>query len=144
MKTNKLLIMGLILSGLILSSCGATQGSSQASKDESESSIIEPISTDSSSDDPNSEFSNLSSSDEPDVTYLSVTEAVALANQVGEQGTQERQYVTGKVKNITNSTYGEMYITDGASDLYIYGVYSSDGALRYSEMSEKPYSGDDV
>ena len=144
MKTNKLLIMGLILSGLILSSCGATQGSSQASKDESESSIIEPISTDSSSDDPSSESSNLSSSDEPDVTYLSVTEAVALANQVGEQGTQERQYVTGKVKNITNSTYGEMYITDGASDLYIYGVYSSDGALRYSEMSEKPYSGDDV
>ena len=151
MKTNKLVFLGLILSGLILSSCGKTSPSSDVSSVDSvpssiESSDIFPSSDEvSSSEDISSQSSEISSSsEEPQATYLSVSEAVALANQVGEQGSAEKQYVTGKVKNITNTTYGEMYITDGTSDLYIYGVYSKDGSLKYSEMSEKPYSGDDV
>lgn len=81
---------------------------------------------------------------EPEITYLSVTEAIALAQEAGEQGTSEKQYVTGVVKSISNTNYGEMYITDGKNDLSIYGVYSSDGSLKYSEMEEKPYSGDEV
>ena len=151
MKTNKLVFLGLILSGLILSSCGKVTPSSEASSNESVPSSIESSDIVSSSDevssseDISSQSSEVSSSsEEPQATYLSVSEAVALANQVGEQGSAEKQYVTGKVKNITNTTYGEMYITDGTSDLYIYGVYSKDGSLKYSEMSEKPYSGDDV
>ena len=151
MKTNKLVFLGLILGGLILSSCGKTSPSSDASSIDSvpssiESSDIVPSSDEvSSSEDISSQSSEVSSSsEEPQATYLSVSEAVALANQVGEQGSAEKQYVTGKVKNITNTTYGEMYITDGTSDLYISGVYSKDGSLKYSEMSEKPYSGDDV
>ena len=86
----------------------------------------------------------ISSSEEITQKYLSVSEAVALANQVGEEGTAERQYVTGTVKSISNANYGEMYITDGTSDLYIYGVYSADGAKRYPELEEKPYTGDEV
>lgn len=82
--------------------------------------------------------------DEPDVEYLTVTEAYNLALQVGEAGTADKQYVYGTIKNITNSNYGEMYITDGTTDLYIYGVYSEDGTLRYPELAEKPYSGDVV
>ena len=150
MKTNKLVFLGLILGGLILSSCGKTSPSSDVSSNDNIPSSIESSDSLSSSDEPSSsedissQSLEPSSSEEPQITYLTVTEAVALANQVGEQGTKDRQYVTGKVKNITNTTYGEMYITDGTSDLYIYGVYSSDGALKYSEMSEKPYSGDDV
>ena len=80
----------------------------------------------------------------PDITYLTVSEAVALANEVGEEGTARKQYVTGTVKNISNPNYGEMYITDGTSELYIYGVYSADGVKRYPELEEKPYSGDEV
>ena len=80
----------------------------------------------------------------PDITYLTVTEAVALANEVGEEGTAQKQYVTGVVKSISNPNYGEMYITDGTSDLYIYGVYSADGVKRYPELEEKPYTGDEV
>ncbi len=78
------------------------------------------------------------------IVYLTVTEAYNLAIQAGDKGTDERKYVKGTVKNITNSLYGEMYITDGVNDLYVYGVYSSDGVLRYSEMEEKPYSNDEV
>lgn len=87
---------------------------------------------------------NNNSSEIDDVTYLTVSEAVALANEVGEEGTAQKQYVTGIVKSISNPNYGEMYITDGTSDLYIYGVYSADGALRYPELEEKPYTGDEV
>ena len=149
MKTNKLVFLGLILSGLILSSCGKVSPSSDVNSNtippSEESSDIVPSSEEtSSSEDISSVSSEASSSSEEQVTYMTVSEAVALANQVGQDGTAQRQYVMGTVKNITNSTYGEMYITDGANDLYIYGVYSSDGKLRYSEMDNKPYSGDEV
>ena len=78
------------------------------------------------------------------IPYLSVSEAIVMAHQAGEEGTTEKQYVKGIVKNITNSTFGEMYITDGTNDLYIYGVYSSDGSLRYCDLEEKPYTDDEV
>ena len=77
-------------------------------------------------------------------TYLTVSEAIEVAVQAGPNGTEEKQYVKGFVKNITNTTFGEMYITDGTNDLYIYGVYSSDGELRYCDLAEKPYTNDEV
>ena len=110
MKRRKLISLGLMLSGLILSSCGHNQGPAKP---------VEP-------------------------TYLTVSEAVALANQVGTEGTSEKQYVTGTVKSISNPTYGEMYITDGVKDLYVYGVYSSDGTTKYSDLTTKPYTNDEV
>ena len=70
------------------------------------------------------------------ITYLTVTEAYQMAMQAGDVGTSEKQYVVGVVKNITKPVYGEMYITDGTTDLYIYGVYSADGVLRYSELDK--------
>ena len=36
--------------------------------------------------------------------------------------------VTGEVKSIANDTYGNIYITDGTNDLYIYGCYPGVGA----------------
>ena len=81
---------------------------------------------------------------EDEIKYLTVSEAYSLATEAGEKGTQDRHYVYGVVKSITNSVYGEMYITDGTTDLHVYGVYSSDGELKYSEMEDRPYSGDEV
>lgn len=81
---------------------------------------------------------------DPGVKYLTVTEAYNMALQAGSNGTSEKQYVYGTVKSISSTVYGEMYITDGKTDLYVYGVYSSDGATRYSDMTEKPYTGDVV
>lgn len=115
MKRRKLIFLGLMLSGLILSSCGHKEEPAKP---------VEPTPV------------------EP--TYLTVSEAVALANQVGTEGTSEKQYVTGTVKSISNPTYGEMYITDGVKDLYVYGVYSSDGTTKYSDLTTKPYTNDEV
>lgn len=209
MKLNKLLIIGLIFGGLVLSSCG--KGGVVASDSDIKPDVtsnVEPASSEDpvSSEDPSSseedkyytitwenyngailevdenvkagtiptydgptpvrpegdEYTYSWSGWDPEVgpvtqnefyiatfdkvpkTYMSVTEAVELANQVGEAGTQQRQMVTGRVKNIVNSNYGEMYITDGTNDLYVYGVYSADGVKKYSELENKPYSGDEV
>ena len=93
---------------------------------------------------PKHEKDPINDNPESPITYLTVTEAYDLAVSVGNSGTTEKQYVYGTIKNVTNSTYGEMYITDGTHDLYVYGVYSSDGALRYNELEEKPVAGDVV
>lgn len=144
MKTNKLLILGLITCGLVLSSCGANKPSEDTKSESpiSESSL--PSEESLSSSEPESSDDPSSSSEEPEITYLTVSEAYALALEVGDAGTAEKQYVTGIVKNITNANYGEMYITDGEKDLYIYGVYSANGARKYPELEEKPYKGDEV
>lgn len=144
MKTNKLLILGLITCGLVLSSCGANKPSEDSKSESpiSESSL--PSEESLSSSEPESSNDPSSSSEEPEITYLTVSEAYALALEVGDAGTAEKQYVTGIVKNITNANYGEMYITDGEKDLYIYGVYSANGARKYPELEEKPYKGDEV
>ena len=144
MKTNKLLILGLITCGLVLSSCGANKPSEDSKSESpiSESSL--PNEESLSSSEPESSEDPSSSSEEPEITYLTVSEAYALALEVGDAGTAEKQYVTGIVKNITNANYGEMYITDGEKDLYIYGVYSANGARKYPELEEKPYKGDEV
>lgn len=79
-----------------------------------------------------------------DNKYLTVSQAYDMALEAGENGTEERQYVTGVITNITNPTYGQMNISDGQKEMQIYGLYSSDGSLKYSEMEEKPYTGDTV
>ena len=87
---------------------------------------------------------NNNENNEQEITYLTVSEALDLAISAGESGTSEMCYVKGTVKNITNATYGEMYITDGEKELYVYGVYSSDGANRYVDLENNPYSCDEV
>ena len=154
MKTNKLLILGLITCGLVLSSCGANKPSEDTKSEvhASESALPSEQPTPSSEiPTPSSSEASISSKDSssssegvPDSAYLTVSEAYALALEVGDAGTSEKQYVRGFVKSITNANYGEMYITDGAKDLYIYGVYSANGARKYPELEEKPYKGDEV
>lgn len=82
--------------------------------------------------------------EEDEHIYFTVSDAIMVAENAGSDGTSERKYVKGTVKSISNAVYGEMYITDGENDLYIYGLYSSDGSLKYSEMEDRPYSGDVV
>ena len=75
---------------------------------------------------------------------VSIEYANYLATKAGENGTTERYYVYGTVKTISNPSYGEMTITDGTNELYVYGTYSADGVNRYSELAEKPVAGDEV
>lgn len=77
--------------------------------------------------------------------YLTLPKAIEIASGLAEgEVTQEYYYVTGKVKQITNSVYGNMYITDDEVDLFVYGVNSRDGSERYESLPEKPLVGDTV
>ncbi|MDE7385326.1 MAG: InlB B-repeat-containing protein [Anaeroplasmataceae bacterium] len=74
---------------------------------------------------------------------LTCEEATKLCEPDGYQS-KERVYIRGTVDKISNPTYGEMTISDATGSLYVYGTYSSDGKLRYSELEDKPYAGDEV
>ena len=141
--------LSLLLLTLFALSIGACSNASPSIESQNNTTSNEPTNTSSidsvsSIDDISSNIPDTSEDTPVDIVYLTVSEAVALANEVGDEGTAQKQYVTGFVKNITNPNYGEMYITDGTNDLYIYGVYSADGVKRYPELEEKPYTGDEV
>ena len=79
-----------------------------------------------------------------DYNCITIAEAIALAKEAGSNGTADKYYVYGKVKKVTNSLYGEMTIEDETGELYVYGVYSSDGETRYDAMEDRPVAGDEV
>ena len=73
---------------------------------------------------------------------ITIAQALQIAEQVGEDVTTDRWIIKGTVKTVVNPLYGEMYITDGTDEIYVYGTYSADGVTRYSDMTEKPVAGD--
>lgn len=80
--------------------------------------------------------------DDEEYDIITIEEAIALCTS--ETPTEERYYLKGTITEISNFTYGEMTIEDDTGSIYVYGTYSSDGVLRYSEMSDKPVKGDEV
>ena len=75
--------------------------------------------------------------------YITIEEAFEIANAAGTSGTTESYYVYGTIKSIVNPTYGEMYITDGVRDLYIYGSTNENGDF-YNKLEDKPIKGDEI
>lgn len=76
---------------------------------------------------------------------LTIKQALILAEKAGTSYTSGKYYVTGRIKNVYNTTYGNMYIVDEeGNELCIYGLYSADGKTRYDKMSYKPVEYDEV
>ena len=76
---------------------------------------------------------------------LTIPQAIAVANAAGTTYTTQKYYVTGVIKSVANTTYGNLYIEDEAgNELYIYGLYSADGKTRYDAMKIKPVAGDEI
>lgn len=73
-----------------------------------------------------------------------VAEILELCGEESGYTSTERYYVRATIVSIDNPTYGEMTISDETGDISVYGTYSADGELRYSELDEKPYAGDEV
>ena len=80
---------------------------------------------------------------EEDYDIISIEEALAIC-AANSSPTTERYYIAATIKSISNASYGEMMITDGVNDLYVYGSYGADGVDRYPDLAEKPYKGDTV
>lgn len=75
---------------------------------------------------------------------ITIAQALQIAKAAGETGTTDRWIIEGKVKTVVNGEYGEMYITDGTDEIYVYGTYDAEGVNRYSAMSDKPVAGDSI
>ena len=74
---------------------------------------------------------------------ITIAQALELCGEEGNL-TTERYYLAGTIVSIDNANYGQMTIQDATGTISVYGTYSSDGAINYSQMAEKPYKGDKV
>ncbi len=85
-------------------------------------------------------------SDDPveDPQLITVAEAIAIGLAETSTNPTTRYLISATIVKVSNPTYGEMTIADETGEIYVYGTYSSDGALRYSEMEERPVKGDEV
>ena len=76
---------------------------------------------------------------------LTIAQAIDLGkSKVSTVYTDGKYYVTGTVKEIQNTTYGNLVITDGTNDILVYGTYDATGANRFDAMSEQPQVGDEI
>ncbi len=78
---------------------------------------------------------------------MSITDFNEIASAQPDKGdaTADKYTVTGKITEIKHTTYGNMYIEDDAGNsLYIYGIYSADGAVRFDKMNPQPKVGDTI
>lgn len=72
---------------------------------------------------------------------------LAQANAIGklfEHNTysEQKYYVVGFITEVYNTTYGNMYITDGTDKFTVYGVYMN--GVRYDAMTTKPQVNDEI
>ena len=95
---------------------------------------------------------------EPPVTEPPVTEPAAdslltieQANALGlskehNSYTSDKYYVEGEITEVSNTTYGNIYIEDNAGNkFYIYGLYvNGKSGIRYDAMKTKPVVGDTI
>lgn len=75
---------------------------------------------------------------------ISIAEAIEIAKAETSTNPTTRYYVRGTITKVTNPAYGEMTITDGVNEIYVYGTYSADGSIGYASFTDKPYKGDEV
>lgn len=78
-----------------------------------------------------------------DYPVITIAEALELCGESGNV-TSERYYIRATVESVTNAQYGAMVIKDNTGTISVYGTYSEDGSIGYSEMQDKPYKGDEV
>ena len=76
---------------------------------------------------------------------LTIEQAITLSKLYSSEApTAGKYYLSGIITEIYNTTYGNMYITDGTNTIIVYGVYSEDGNTRYDAMTVKPAVGDKI
>jgi len=143
MKKQKSLVCSLLLMSLVsLSACDSSENQSSVSSISSQnSSEISSEKVESSSLPSTLESS---SNAEDSINTITISEAIEICTKTGETVTTERYYIQGKIKTVSNPTYGEMIIEDDTGSIEVYGTYSKDGSTRYSEMEDKPVAGDTV
>ena len=78
-----------------------------------------------------------------DYEIITIAQALELCGEPGNL-TEERYYISGTIVSMDNPTYGAMTIEDETGTISVYGTYSADGELKFSELESKPFKGDVV
>lgn len=131
---KKIFALALVLATLLLSLTSCELSDVEETLNKIFSSIIPP------------DQSITDSHDAWDESYdiISLSDAIELCANYSSAPSAERYYIRGTIKTVTNLQYGAMVITDGALELSVYGTYSADGTVTYSELDERPVAGDEV
>ena len=83
-------------------------------------------------------------------SVLTIEQALKIGALFTENNTYTdgKYYITGTIENFasidTAQTHGNLYITDGTNDLYVYGIYDITGNIRYDSLPVKPAVGDEI
>lgn len=79
-------------------------------------------------------------------TLTAIKDILAIGEKLEHNtNTVEKYLVKGEITEIKSEQYGNMYIKDAEGNtLYIYGLYSKDGSVRFDAMTEKPAVGDTI
>ncbi|MBQ3166563.1 MAG: hypothetical protein IJC01_04410, partial [Clostridia bacterium] len=80
-------------------------------------------------------------------TTLTIAQAIALGKaHEHDTFTSGKYYVTGTIKEVYNTQYGNMriYVDDIDTTFTIYRTYSADGTVRYDALLDKPVAGEQI
>ena len=139
------LLLVIVTLALTLASCniddiiGAIQGST-----------TEPTTTQPTTTQPTTSTTVKEPVDEPEKDWdelydiITIEEAIEIAKAETSTAPTERYYIRGTIVKVSNPAYGEMTITDGTNEIFVYGTYSADGSIGYANFDEKPVKGDEV
>ena len=127
MKLSRIISLLLVLVTLTLTiaSCNIAQGTSESTT------TTESTKTDDSTHD-----------EEPKL--ITIAEAIEIAMAETSETPTTRYLIRATIVKVSNPAYGEMTIADETGEIYVYGVYSADGAIGYANFEEKPVKGDEV
>lgn len=79
----------------------------------------------------------------PEINTISIEEAIEICMQ-NDEPTTERYYISATIVSVDNAAYGQMTIGDATGTLSVYRTDNEDGSVNYSQMTDKPYKGDEV
>lgn len=63
-----------------------------------------------------------------EITELNPTTTISIADFMGIADSNDNYMITGKITKIDNEHYGNVYISDGTNEVYLYGLYPGYGA----------------
>ena len=94
--------------------------------------------------DNNSDDTDNGSDDEvKDYIEVSISDAIMMAQSVGETLTDVNLCISGTVASVSNPEFGNMKITDGTNTISVYGLFGENN-VPYKDLTDKPVKGDKI
>ena len=152
MRSISIRALASLLALLMLLSCGLMACDIGSTTPEDTTDETTENTTDTPTETPTEESTEAPTEDEteadtdepaPEIKVITIAEALELCGEPGNI-TTERYYIRGIIQTIKNGSYGQMVIADETGSIDVYGTYSADGELTYTQLEYQPVKGDEV